>query len=85
MPVDRTAGLPPPSRADRLIGRIEAAKRLDGPARLLETAMARPAQIAGAPAQAVRHEARCSTAVQPAASWSVVPPSGPLPGYRRRE
>jgi nitrite reductase/ring-hydroxylating ferredoxin subunit/uncharacterized membrane protein len=51
MAVDQSDKLPPPSRADRLLGRIEAAERLDGPARLLETAMARPAQIAGEPAQ----------------------------------
>ncbi|HEV7265650.1 MAG TPA: DUF2231 domain-containing protein [Falsiroseomonas sp.] len=51
MTAARTGGLPPPNRPDRLVGRIEAAKRLDGPARLLKTAMARPAQISGTPAQ----------------------------------
>ncbi len=53
MRVGRTAGLPPRSRADRLIGRIEAEARLDEAGRVLETAMARPAQVAGAPAQAL--------------------------------
>ncbi|WP_372624755.1 DUF2231 domain-containing protein [Falsiroseomonas sp.] len=51
MTAARTDDLPPRSRSERLIGRIEAAERLDGPARLLETAMARPAQVAGKPAQ----------------------------------
>jgi uncharacterized membrane protein len=49
----RTGGLPPPGSTDRLIGRIEAAERLDGPARLLETAISRPAQIAGTPARRI--------------------------------
>lgn len=51
MAAARTDGLPPPRLSDRLLGRIEAEERLDGPARLLETTMARPAQIAGKPAQ----------------------------------
>ncbi|MFC7478729.1 DUF2231 domain-containing protein, partial [Dankookia sp. GCM10030260] len=51
MAAARTDKLPPLSRVDRLVGRIEASEQLDGPARLLETAMARPAQIAGSPAQ----------------------------------
>ncbi len=51
MTAARTDGLPPPGLSDRLVGRIEAAGRLDGPARLLETAMARPAQVTGKPAQ----------------------------------
>jgi nitrite reductase/ring-hydroxylating ferredoxin subunit/uncharacterized membrane protein len=51
MKAARPNALPPPGLADGLLGRIEAAERLDGPARALETAIARPAQIAGRPAQ----------------------------------
>jgi nitrite reductase/ring-hydroxylating ferredoxin subunit/uncharacterized membrane protein len=36
---------------EKLISRIEAAEDLDGPARALETALARPAQVSGTPAQ----------------------------------
>jgi hypothetical protein len=51
MAVRRRGGQTPRDAAEALLGRIEAAEALDGPARVLETALARPAQVLGTPAR----------------------------------